>query len=250
MTVQSAVEEGAWSGRVSPADVHGMVFPRARIGRRGYDEAEVDAFLERVAAEITRLIREKADLRDETQRLRSLLASEEGPAADGVPRDEATVQAVRILSTAQQTADQYVAEAESYSRSLSLEAREHCEQLVDDARRRAQVILESADRIAAAAATSARGSGTADGCVDAAEAKQDLEEQVAYLRTFSEVCRVQLRSYLEALLQDIEQEWGRAQPEAMAALVTLPRGRTGTEPVVAPQPRRDELETADGAGRG
>src|SRR5688500_18708384 len=40
----------------------------------------------------------------------------------------------------------------------------------------------------------------------------ELEEQVAYLKAFGQACRVQLRSYLEALLSDVEKEWGHADP--------------------------------------
>ena len=44
---------------------------------------------------------------------------------------------------------------------------------------------------------------------------EELQEQVAYLKAFSQACRVQLRSYLEALLGDVENEWGRADPTAL-----------------------------------
>ena len=43
----------------------------------------------------------------------------------------------------------------------------------------------------------------------------ELEEQVAYLKAFGQAVRVQLRSYLEALLSDVETEWGRADPAAL-----------------------------------
>ena len=41
---------------------------------------------------------------------------------------------------------------------------------------------------------------------------EQLEEQVAYLKAFGQAVRVQLRSYLEALIADVETEWGRADP--------------------------------------
>ncbi len=37
-----------WGGRLTPSDVHHVLFTRAGLGRRGYDEVEVDVFLERV----------------------------------------------------------------------------------------------------------------------------------------------------------------------------------------------------------
>src|SRR4051794_28913119 len=47
---------------LTPQDVHSKVFGPTRF-RRGYDEAEVDAFLDEVEAELTRLHREIDSLR-------------------------------------------------------------------------------------------------------------------------------------------------------------------------------------------
>lgn len=251
MTANATVSEDTWTARLTPADIHNVLFSRAGLGRRGYDEGEVDFFLERVQNELARLIGEKADLREEADRLRSRVPSAEGESRP--QRDEASAQSVRILTAAQQTADQYVAEAENYSRRMSLEAREHADKLIEDARQRAQTILDDAEQAAADLIAAARLSAEEDAHEDAssgpghvnsvepAQAKQELEEQVAYLRTFSEVCRVQLRAYLEALLRDIEDEWGRAQPDVLAA---LPRRRDE-----AARPDLTTL-TADGAAVG
>src|SRR3954462_8919791 len=48
---------------LTPADVHNVVFKKPPIGKRGYDEDEVDAFLDVVEAELARLIEENQDLR-------------------------------------------------------------------------------------------------------------------------------------------------------------------------------------------
>ncbi len=48
---------------LTPADVHNVAFSKPPIGKRGYNEDEVDAFLDLVEAELTRLIEENADLR-------------------------------------------------------------------------------------------------------------------------------------------------------------------------------------------
>ena len=52
--------------RLTPADVHNVAFKKPSIGKRGYDEDEVDAFLDLVEAELSRLIEENNEL---TQRL-------------------------------------------------------------------------------------------------------------------------------------------------------------------------------------
>ena len=48
---------------LTPADVHNVAFSKPPIGKRGYNEDEVDAFLDLVETELTRLIEENADLR-------------------------------------------------------------------------------------------------------------------------------------------------------------------------------------------
>jgi DivIVA domain-containing protein len=52
--------------RLTPADVHNVAFKKPSIGKRGYDEDEVDAFLDLVEAELARLIEENNEL---TQRV-------------------------------------------------------------------------------------------------------------------------------------------------------------------------------------
>jgi DivIVA domain-containing protein len=47
---------------LSPAEVHNVAFKKSQIGKRGYDEEEVDAFLDVVEVELTRLIEENNDL--------------------------------------------------------------------------------------------------------------------------------------------------------------------------------------------
>ena len=116
-------------------------------------------------------------------------------------------QAVRILSSAQQTADAYVAEAEEFSRQMTSEARTVYEEEVRQARENAGAIIQAAQEAAAKMT-----GGAAAGADTGARSMEELEEQVAYLKAFGQAVRVQLRSYLEALLSDVENEWGRADP--------------------------------------
>jgi len=51
---------------LTPAEVHNVVFKKPPIGKRGYDEEEVDAFLDIIEVELARLIEENKDLRDRT----------------------------------------------------------------------------------------------------------------------------------------------------------------------------------------
>ncbi|HEY0530868.1 MAG TPA: DivIVA domain-containing protein [Actinoplanes sp.] len=53
---------------LTPADIHNMAFKKPPIGKRGYDEEEVDAFLDEVEQELIRLLEENGVLRDQMQR--------------------------------------------------------------------------------------------------------------------------------------------------------------------------------------
>jgi len=54
---------------LTPADVHNVAFSKPPIGKRGYNEDEVDAFLDLVEAELARLIEENDDLREQVSQL-------------------------------------------------------------------------------------------------------------------------------------------------------------------------------------
>src|SRR5919204_4846417 len=53
---------------LTPADVHNVAFKKPPIGKRGYDEEEVDAFLDEVERELARLIEENNELRASVER--------------------------------------------------------------------------------------------------------------------------------------------------------------------------------------
>lgn len=60
---------------LTPADVHNVAFSKPPIGKRGYNEDEVDAFLDLVENELTRLIEENSDLRQRVAELDQELAA-------------------------------------------------------------------------------------------------------------------------------------------------------------------------------
>ena len=189
---------------MTPADVQTARFPRGSIMRPGYSEEAVDHFLGRVAREIGRLHAEKAELRDQVHALRARVDD----AARPVPPSD---QAVRLLATAQQTADSYVAEAEEFSRQMATDARLRHEEQLRHARDTAGAIIQAAQE----AATRMVADDGAPPEPVATRSTEELEEQVAYLKAFGQAVRTQLRAYLEALLTDVENEWGQADPAAL-----------------------------------
>lgn len=58
---------------LTPADVHNVAFSKPPIGKRGYNEDEVDAFLDLVEAELARLLEENEDLREQVSQLEQRL---------------------------------------------------------------------------------------------------------------------------------------------------------------------------------
>ena len=212
-TEQSASANG--DRGFTPADLQQVRFTRASMLRPGYVDIEVDRVLSRVTEELGRLYAEKAALRDQ---VRSLQAQVDGVEVPDTPSD----QAVRILSSAQLTADNYVAEAEEFSRQVTAEARAQYEELTRQARENAGAIIQAAQEAAAKIGT-APVAAPAGGAVE--RSVEELQEQVAYLKAFGQACRVQLRSYLEALLSDVENEWGRSDPAALPAPARPPSPR-------------------------
>src|SRR5215472_2200755 len=54
---------------LTPADVHNVAFSKPPIGKRGYNEDEVDAFLDLIEAELARLLEENNELRQQVEQL-------------------------------------------------------------------------------------------------------------------------------------------------------------------------------------
>jgi DivIVA domain-containing protein len=209
--------------RLTPDTVQSVTFPSARLGRRGLDEEHVWAFCGQVERELVRLFNERTTLTDEVQRLRRRVLGLTGDdAGSGYRPDDAHVQAVRILSKAQQTADRYVADAQEYSRQLTQDARRRRDEILSEARSHAAAMLDEAHGEASRAAEAALTAPLAAGQTQPGTDRGELEAELVYLRTFSDVYRTHLHAYLDALLRNVE-EWERAEQISLdAARASLP----------------------------
>lgn len=194
----------AHSEMPTPERVRSAAFTPTRLGRRGIDESEVRAFCEWIADGLGTLLNDNHMLQAEIMRLRDRLL--EGKGRAGIQPEDAHLQAVQVLSQAQQTADRYVADAQEYSRELAEEAHLRRDEILREAKVRASMILEDAHTTATKAADAARDTPES---LPLAE-RRDLQAEVAYLRTFSDVCRTHLRAYLESLTRSID-EWENAE---------------------------------------
>jgi DivIVA domain-containing protein len=76
---------------LTPADVHNVAFSKPPIGKRGYNEDEVDAFLDLVEAELARLIEENEDLREQVSELEQRLGNAQADLEDARSRPQAVM---------------------------------------------------------------------------------------------------------------------------------------------------------------
>jgi DivIVA domain-containing protein len=151
---------------LTPADVHNVAFSKPPIGKRGYNEDEVDAFLDLVETELARLIEENNDLRNQVEQLDQrqraapvatgpcLRAVESpGPVIAPVPlpmTEQASpdgdynVHAARVLGLAQEMAERLAGEAKADADAMLSQARTQSEQLLSDARAKADGMVNEA----------------------------------------------------------------------------------------------------------
>jgi DivIVA domain-containing protein len=219
---------------LTPADVRNKQFSTTRL-RPGYDEEEVDAFLDEVEAELDRLIQENEELRTKlTEVLRgggkpamALSSPLSDPRPDAMASEPPTMveqpmrrpepmmmdrpyhaednmdTAARVLSLAQQTADQAIADARREADETLGRARREADEVLTKARRQAEQITgdararaESLERDAQERHRQAMGSLVTQ--------REELERRVDDLRAFEREYRSRLKAYLEGQLRDLE----------------------------------------------
>jgi DivIVA domain-containing protein len=234
---------------LTPADVRNKQFSTTRL-RPGYDEEEVDAFLDEVEAALDELIQENEELRAKLQEaLRgkqsvAALAPQSEPEmmlpepvrheperrpepvmmSPPRPVEDNMDTVARVLALAQQTADQAIADArreadETLGRArreaddILTKARRQSEQITSDARARA----ESLERDAQERHRQAMGS--------LVQSREELERRVDDLRAFEREYRSRLKAYLEGQLRDLEA--GAADSGVFPAVATGPQSAVG-----------------------
>ena len=190
---------------LTPQDVRDKKFTTTRF-KPGYDEDEVDAFLDEVEAELGQLVAENTVLRDRVTVLEAapppvvdhdpvaaVSSVDELPAAAlNGPNAEMEEMLRRTLLLAQRTADQAVAEAQAEAERVKAEAQAHAEKLVGDAKTEA----ERHEREATARREAAVAAIEAD--------RRSIEAQVEALRGFEREYRTRLKAYLELQLRELD----------------------------------------------
>ena len=212
---------------LTPEDVRNKQFTTVRL-REGYDEDEVDQFLDEVESELTRLLRENDELRAKlaaatraaaaggpaplpVERKDDLIPAPPGPPGPPAPSGPGSDGAARVLALAQQTADQAIAEARTEANKIVSESRAKAEAVEREARARAEALERDAQE------KHRQAMGNLD------QQRQILERKVEDLRQFEREYRSRLRSYLEGQLRQLEAQ----ADDSMAP------ARTGPQPVAA-----------------
>lgn len=196
---------------LTPADVHNVAFSKPPIGKRGYNEDEVDAFLDLVEAELTRLVEENADLHQRVSELDQELAAAragagasataaiplhepetervaQAPVAEG-STDDRVLKAAKVLTLAQDTADRLTGTAKAEADKLMADARANADQILSEARQTAETTIADAEH-------------TAETTVE--DARQRAEAMLADAQTRSETQLRQAQEKADALQADAE----------------------------------------------
>ena len=245
---------------LTPADVHNVAFKKPPIGKRGYDEEEVDAFLDEVERELARLIEENNELRAQSERgraggpppvtgdmrhtgeladlqtqldrmQREKAAAEQAARQMQVELEQARTsgpvssgdgeqQALRVLMMAQRTADEHVSDARREADKLLTDARNKSDELTRDARSKAEALERDARQRHQEVLSSLDSKRTA------------LQKHIEELKQFEREYRTRLKAYLESQLRDLD---GRGQGiEAELTRQAAANGEVKGAPNLAP----------------
>ncbi|MGW2206744.1 DivIVA domain-containing protein [Streptomyces sp. NPDC001774] len=121
----------------TPDDIDQRQFATTRL-KEGYDQEEVDHFLDGVAADYRAYLRTVAELE-------AKLRHAEEPVTQVLPATPSLQSIERLLVVAQQTADQTVADAQVEAESVRAAAQADAERMVTDAQARADQLVAEAD---------------------------------------------------------------------------------------------------------
>lgn len=193
---------------LTPEDIRTKEF---RNSIRGYNEHEVDAFLDEVEGELTRLLRDNSELRERvTAAAAASQLAQATPAP--APMGETEEMLRRTLLLAQRTADETVAQAKSDADRIVADAQAHTQQLIGHAQQQANAHIADLD---------AR--------------RKSLEQHIEGLRAFEREYRTRLKAYLEAQLRDLDGRGGAVPPAASPpAAAAPPAPPSAAPPSVAP----------------
>jgi DivIVA domain-containing protein len=226
---------------LTPADVHNVAFGKPSFGKRGYNADEVDAFLDLVENELTRLTEELIEARSDRKTTDADVVSDQvlTLAQDAADRltGTAKAEADKLMSDARERAVEIV--AESYTQISEAEHTAHVlegriEQLrTFEQQHRTQLkdyLQSQLDDLGPSAASASRG---------------ELEGSLEQLRSLEREHRARLKSYLETQLEKLAQHDSATPATIDSPRNTLPKAEAAADRTdVEADSRRRELAEA------
>ena len=159
--------------------------------REGYDQDEVDEFLDEVVSTIYALQMENQDLKEKLEaaerRVAELSNSDFSPAEAPAPAAPALTgpqdaeSATSMLALAQRVHDEYVRDGEEQAAKIIAEANAERDAIISDAQKQKDSLLSQLE-----------------------QERELLENKINGLRTFESEYRSNLRNHLETLLKEVE----------------------------------------------
>ncbi|MGO3040750.1 DivIVA domain-containing protein [Ancrocorticia populi] len=175
-------------------DVVNMRFKEPRSLEEGYDQDEVDFFLDEVAESIAQLTKDKAELENQLKVAQARATELEGGSGEAAPAPDSATStasfpaqthdaesATGLLAMAQELHDKHVSEGKAEGDRIISEANAQSEQILGDAQDQYNRTLTALE-----------------------QERGLLERKISELRDFERDYRTRLKSYLESLLSNVE----------------------------------------------
>jgi DivIVA domain-containing protein len=214
------------AGGLTAEGLRALRFAPAKGFGRGYDQHEVDEAVARCAAGIEQLTTELAAARTEIATLRARVDQESSAAA--------VDHAVNVLTTAQRTAEAILAQANQELEKARDEATDRVDQaralaatLQRDAERKAKQHADEADRRAATQEQNATARLTRL-TLSADLAQQEIDRESAALQSFRSATHARVEEFLDGVLDQVAEQYGKAHPLAAKAAATARHRTAGT----------------------
>lgn len=213
---------------VSARNIHEKQFHDAW---RGYNQEEVDDFLDGVAETVDRIQRENQSLQNRIRQLDHAVSAS---------RDTEEM-LKKTLMTAQKTSEEAIASAKAKAEQLITEAEHRVNEASEEARTRMNTLEDEVRR------------KTLDSERDHANRKRDLDASINRLRTYEAELKQRLKTFMEQQLKSFEalvddRRSVVARPEGAANASVAP-ATTGPRPQAAPAVSRPVAAESAPAGQ-
>lgn len=182
---------------LTPEDVVTKQFQHVRF-KEGFDPDEVDDFLDEIVVEWRKALAENEELKAKL----AAYESGETPAAEAVPAAPETEVVSEVPATPEPAAESSTAPVAASAGIIELAQRLHDEHVAEGKAQKEKLVSEAqteADAILNEARTKAR-----DEITRLESERGTLEARISELRQFERDYRVQLRSFIEEKLRDLD----------------------------------------------